>query len=116
MTVPITFTFAANATAGGVLVAGTYLIFTGKLLTRALVDRIVRVYDQRMVEKDEQIRVWRDAHDVVKKSNDALITQLYQSLEIGRTTNRVLEAIPTPSSSSSAPVGTGGGSDATHVA
>lgn len=114
MTVPITFTFAANTTAAGVLIAGAYLVFTGKLLTRSLVDRIIRVYDQRMTEKDEQIRVWRDAHDVVKKSNDALVTQLYQSLEIGRTTNRVLEAIPTPTSSSSVP--TGGGSDATHVA
>jgi hypothetical protein len=117
MSVPITFTLAANTTAGGVVVAGGYLVFTGKLLTKALVDRLIKMYEQRLEEKDEQARTWREAHDVVKKSNDALITQLYQSLEIGRTTNSVLQALPTPSSSSSsAPSGAGGGPDATHVA
>jgi hypothetical protein len=72
------------------------LVLRGDLLTRRVTDRIIAVLQQQIAEKDEQIQLWREAHDTVKKANDALINQLYQSLEIGRTANRVLDVLPTP--------------------
>lgn len=85
----------ALPTSAGALVAIVVIfVLRGDLLTRRMVDRICAIYDKRLAEKDEQIMLWRTAHDMVKKNNDTLITQLYQSLEIGRVTNRVLEAVP----------------------
>lgn len=104
--IPVNISVALQGGAGALVVAFVILVFTGKVVPSRVVDRIVRAYEQRLTEKDEQIRLWRDAHDTVKKANDALISQLYQSLEIGRTANKVLEAVPPMTSSS--PGGPGG--------
>lgn len=87
---------ALPTSAGALVAIVVILILRGDLLTRRMVDRICAIYETRMAEKDQQIALWRTAHDTVKRNNDTLITQLYQSLEIGRTTNRVLEAVPVP--------------------
>jgi hypothetical protein len=113
MSVPITLTIAVNGGAGLIVVATVYLILSGKLLTISLVNSLIQAYEKRIQEKDEQIKLWHDAHDTVKKSNDALIVSLYQSLELNRTTNSVLEALPLPSTSSST---TGSGSDGAPLA
>jgi hypothetical protein len=110
VTVPSTLTIALNGSAGALVAFFIYLVWTGRVITRAMMNRITETFEQRLEEKDEQIRLWHDAHDVVKKGNDALIAQLYQSLEIGRTTNRVLNALP------STPSPAGSGSDEARVA
>lgn len=101
MSVPITLTVAVNGGAGAVVVFTVYLVLKGKLLTRSLVDSLIAAYEKRIGEKDEQIKLWHDAHDTVKQANDALIVSLYQSLDLNRTTNSVLLALPLPSTPSS---------------
>lgn len=105
----MTFSLALQGGAGALVAAVVFLVLRGDLITGRMVDRMVTAYEKRIAEKDEQIRLWRDAHDTVKKANDALITQMYQSLEIGRTTSRVLGELP-PSTAPSA-----GGRDDPHV-
>lgn len=106
MTVPVTLTIAVNGGAGAIVVYGIYLIATGRLLTKSLVESLIKAYEKRIQEKDEQVQLWHAAHDTVKKANDALITSLYQSLDLNRTTNNVLQALP-PLGTSSAPTGSG---------
>jgi hypothetical protein len=113
VTIPIDVSVALQGGAGALVVAFVTLVFTGKVVPGKVVDRLIRAYEQRITEKDEQIRLWRDAHDTVKKANDALISQLYQSLEIGRTTNSVLRAMD-PLTPAASP--TPGGPDGSGVA
>jgi hypothetical protein len=93
LTVPITLSIALQGGAGALVGVIVGLILHGDLLTARMMDRISSAFEKRLAEKDEQIRLWRDAHDTVKKANDALIVQLYQSLEIGRTASSVLGAV-----------------------
>jgi hypothetical protein len=111
VTVPITLSVAVQGGAGMVVLAIIGMLLHGDLMTSGMLDRIIASYVQRLSEKDEQIRLWRDAHDTVKKTNDALITSMYQSLEIGKTTMGVVGAIST-----TPPAPTGGHSDPTVVA
>lgn len=94
--VPIQVTFAVNG--GAVAIVGyiVYLYVSGKILAKSTVDRIIATYERVIEEKDEQVHLWHSAHDVVKQGNDALVTSLYQSLEIGRTTTSVLRAVAAP--------------------
>jgi hypothetical protein len=89
---------ALPTSAGALVAVVVLLVLRGDLLTRRVVDRILYVLNPQLAEKDEQIQLWREAHDTVKKANDALISQLYQSLEIGRTANKVLDVLPAPPS------------------
>jgi len=93
---PVQVTLAVNGGAVAIIGFIVYLYVTGRILAKSTVDRIVATYERVINEKDEQVQLWHGAHDVVKQANDALITQLYQSLEIGRTTNSVLRAVATP--------------------
>lgn len=102
MSVPVTLTVAVNGGAGAIIAATVYLVLSGRLLTRSLVDSIIKAYEKRIEEKNEQVRLWHDAHDTVKKANDALIISLYQSLDLNRTTNSVLQALPLPGTPSTA--------------
>lgn len=98
MSIPLTLSVALPSVSGGLIATVVGLIFHGDLMTSRMLDRIIATYVQRLTEKDEQIRLWRDAHDTVKKTNDALITSMYQSLEIGKTTMGVVGSIPVPPS------------------
>jgi hypothetical protein len=109
VSIPLTLSVALPSVSGGLIGTVVGLIFHGDLITSRMLDRLIANYVQRLAEKDEQIRLWRDAHDTVKKTNDALITSLYQSLEIGKTTMGVVGSIPVP------PTPSTGGSGDTHV-
>lgn len=93
MSIPLTLSLVLPSASGGLIASVVGLIFHGDLMTSRMVDRLIATYVQRIAEKDEQIRLWRDAHDTVKKTNDALITSMYQSLEIGKTTMGVVGAM-----------------------
>lgn len=88
-----TVSIALQGSAGAVVVLIVIFILRGDLVTGRWLDRVIASYEQRLAEKDEQARFWREAHDTVKKANDALITSMYQSLEIGKTTMAVTTAI-----------------------
>lgn len=107
VTVPVTLSIALQGGAGALVAVVVGLILHGDLITGRMLDRITLSYERRLTESVERERLWRDAHDTVKKANDALIIQLYQSLEIGRTASSVLGAVaehPSP-----------GGHDDPHV-
>lgn len=94
----------------GLLGALALLVFTGKLLAKPTVDRIIKTlvdaYEGRLRDKDERIAALVEANDKLTRANDALLAQSYQSLEIGRTTSSVVRALAAAS---------GGGADGANV-
>lgn len=93
MSLPITLSVALPSLTGGMVATVVGLIFHGDLITKPMLNRIIAIYEQRLADKDQQANLWHEAHDTVKKTNDALITSMYQSLEIGKTTMSVVGAM-----------------------
>lgn len=95
----------------GVIILGITLVYTGKLVAKPTMDRIIQsivdAYEGRIRDKDERIRVLTEANDRLTATNSAFLSQHYQVLEIGRTTNSVVQALSTATS--------GGGADGADV-
>lgn len=93
--------------AGGLVVLFVLLYYTGRVLARSTHDRIVSLikegYEGRIHDKDQQIRLLTQANERLTRTNDALLAQHRQSLEIGRTAGSVIESL------SSVTIATAGG-------
>jgi hypothetical protein len=83
----------------GLVVLVVLLVLTGKLVPRSVVIDIRRDRDDRVAEAKAETRIWREAFELARRSNEALIPYMHQLIEVGHTTNSVLQALPASQSS-----------------
>lgn len=102
--------------AGGLVALFFVLFYTGRVVARSTMDRIVNNlvegYEGRIRDKDRQIELLSAANSNLTKANNALLAQHQQSLDIGLTTGRVIASLSTVATSAT----TGGIGNATEVA
>lgn len=79
----------------GVVLIGTLIAFSrGWVYSRKSVDDLIRVYKERIVDKNETIADLKAAVTASEERNEMLTKQVGQMVELGRTSNAVLHALP----------------------
>ncbi len=71
-------------------------IIFGLLVPKRSVDKLLRVMEMRLLEKDSIIEELRKTNAVVDQRNDMLADQVRLLTEVGKTTNAAISALPTP--------------------
>lgn len=78
----------------GLVVLVVLLILTGRLVPRSIVNDVRQDRDERVREARAETKVWREAFELARRSNEMLIPYMHQLIEVGHTTNSVLAALP----------------------
>lgn len=89
------FTTILNPATGatGILTLVVLLVLWGKIVPRSTLD------DMR-ADKDKQIETWRSAYEKSETAREIQRAQITDLLEIARTTNTVIQALPVPGANS----------------
>ena len=69
-------------------------IIRGWLKPKASVDELVAQLEKRLADRDELIKEQRKTIEAQDRRNDLLSEQVRQLVEVGHTSNAVLQAIP----------------------
>lgn len=72
---------------GGVVLLVVLLVLWGKLVPRSHLEDI-------RTDKDQQIKTWQQAYNRSEEARDIMRGQITELLQIARTTNSVIEALP----------------------
>lgn len=79
--------------AAGVLLLAVIGILLGKLVPDRTLDRIEKVHEQQLANEKARGDEWRARGDAQEQRNDVLAQQLAELLEVGRTTNALIEGL-----------------------
>lgn len=89
--------------AGGLVVLFVLSIYFNLLIPKKTVDNILRIQksltdlqEQRINDRDEIIAELRKTNEALDKRNDLLADQVRQLIEVGKTTNAAINALPLP--------------------
>jgi len=80
--------------AGGMLVMFVAALSRGWLWTGAAVARVTEQLQLRIDDRDEAIKQLRATNESHDKRNDLLADQIRELVEVGRTSNAALTALP----------------------
>ncbi len=81
--------FAVPGGLSGLVLAGVWMILTGRLVP-------ARTHDRMLADRDTQIDAWRSAHTAEMERGHALEAQVSELMELARTTVAVVKALPRP--------------------
>ncbi len=78
---------------GALVVAAVWLIFTGRLVPRSVLEDTRKDCDRLVAAKTEEAKEWRQAAEQSSLTTGALVDQYRALLESSETMERVLESI-----------------------
>jgi len=78
---------------GALLALAIYLVLTGKIVPRSVVDDIRADRDARVATANEEKSVWREVAETSDKRADVLSGQVGQLLEYARVSDHLLRSI-----------------------
>lgn len=84
--------------ATGALALVVFLILTGRLVPRSVVNDVRKDRDDRLAEARAEAAKWEQAARVAQETNAVQADQIDQLMEVARTTERLLLALPRPQS------------------
>lgn len=82
--------------AGGLVVLFVLSIYFNWLIPRKSVDKLLQVQKDRLNDRDNLITELRRTNEAIDKRNDLLADQVRQLVEIGKTSNAAISALPAP--------------------
>jgi hypothetical protein len=86
----------AGGISTAILAAVVWAIFTGRLTPRSTVEDVRSDRDARLTEIRREADDWRSAWQASQETNRILADQVRELLELGRTTNQLIKALPGP--------------------
>jgi len=82
--------------AGGLVVLFVLSIYFNWLVPRKSVDKLLQVQKDRLNDRDDLIAELRKTNEALDKRNDMLADQVRELVEIGKTSNAAISALPLP--------------------
>jgi hypothetical protein len=79
--------------AAGILAFVVLAVLLGKLHPDRTLDRIEKVHEKQLANEKARGDEWRARGDAQEQRNDILAQQLAELLEVGRTTNALIEGL-----------------------
>lgn len=83
----------------GILSVVVRMILTGRLVPRATLDDVRADRDARLAEAHKETDDWRAVVELTQRESDVRAAQVTELLELGRTTNTFIKALPGPAAS-----------------
>lgn len=77
----------------GVLLAAFWLVYTGRLIPRSTMDKIMSVQETRITEKSTEAAEWRATAESATAASKESAAQLGELLHTARTTNAIVESL-----------------------
>lgn len=71
-------------------------LVTGRIWTKASVDELKAQHKLAIADRDSQIREWREAYLSADARNDKLAEYLREMVDVAKTSNAALTALPRP--------------------
>lgn len=90
----ITPNFFLQGGAVGILSLVVWMIYTGRLVSRSVLDDVRKDRDDRLAEMRGITRTWQDAYIASEAARQVSAGQVNQLLEIGRIAEALLRAMP----------------------
>lgn len=87
----------AGGGAVGILSVVIYMILTGRLVPRSTLDDVRADRDARLAEAHKETDDWRAVVELTQRESVVRAAQVTELLELGRTTNSFIKALPGPS-------------------
>ena len=84
---------AADVGFGALVAFAIYLIFTGKLVPRSVVEQIRSDKDRSVQQAVAEASAWKEAYKIEAQSRAELGLQLGELLEVARTSDHLLRSI-----------------------
>jgi Tfp pilus assembly protein PilO len=78
-----------------VLAGAVFMLLRGLLVPRSTVDKMMSVYEERIAEKAEEAKEWKEAWRSNEQTKQLMTQQFDELLEIGRLNVQLLRALPT---------------------
>lgn len=87
-------TWIGLASGGGIFTALMVALFRGWIWVKPSVDELKARHAEAIATRDEQITYWRDAYQRADERNDELTDHIGEMVQVARTSNAVLTALP----------------------
>jgi hypothetical protein len=84
----------AGGAASLIVIAFIHAILSGRLVPRSALEDVRADRDARLAERQKESDDWRSAWEVTQTANGILAAQVSELLELSRTTNQFIQALP----------------------
>lgn len=97
----------------GILAIVVWMVYTGKLVSRSVLDDVRKDRDDRLNDMRGITQTWQQAYITSEAARQEALRQVSQLLEIGRIAEALLRAMPHPETREAREISTGPGGNST---
>lgn len=77
----------------GVVFAGVWLVFTGRLIARSTYNSLKEVHVEAIARLQEENKEWKEAWRTSEATKEVMTNQLRELIEVGKTTEALVRSI-----------------------